>query len=102
MWVHMLMEPMPGPELPTAVGLTMTYRELHPGSSWVPICLHNLSAYSIKIPAKTVVGQVNPANQVLLAVLLTGTSEKSNSNTQKGWVLEALDLQGLGEWPKLE
>ena len=48
------------------------------------------------------VGQVAPANQVPLVVLPTGTSEESNSNPQKWWVLEALDLQGLGEWPKLE
>ena len=102
MWVHVLMEPMPGPQLPTAVVPTVTYRELHLGSSQVPICLCNLSAHSIKIPTKTVVGQVMPANQVPLVVLPTGTSEESNSNPQKGWVLEALDLQGLGEWPKPE
>ena len=48
------------------------------------------------------VGQVAPANQVPPVVLPMRTSEESNSKPQKGWVLEALDLQGLREWPKLE
>ena len=95
----MLAEPMPGPQLPTAVVPTVTYRELQLGSSWVPICLHNLSTHSIKIPTKTLVGQVMSANQVPLVVLPTGISGESISNPHKGWILEALDLQGLGEWP---
>ena len=102
MWVHVLMEPMPGPQLPTAVVLTATYGELHPGSSRVPICPHNLGTHSIKIPAKTVVGQVMAANQVPMAVLPKRTSGGSDSNPQKEWVLEALDLKGIGEWPKPE
>ena len=52
MWVHVLGEPMPGPRLPTTVVLTVTYGELHLGSSWVPICLCNLSAWSVKIPTQ--------------------------------------------------
>ena len=32
MWVHVLLEPMLGPQLPAAVVLTATYGELHPGS----------------------------------------------------------------------
>ena len=91
MWVHVLMEPMPGPQLPTVVVPTATYGELHLGSSWISICLHNLSTHSIKIPAKTVVDQVMTANQVPLVVLLTQTPEESNSN-----------LQDLEEWPKPE
>ena len=39
MQVHMLAEPTPGPLLPTSVVPTVTYRELHLGSSWVPIYL---------------------------------------------------------------
>ena len=35
-------------------------------------------------------------------ILPTGTSEEPKSNPQKGWILEALDLQGLGEWPEPE
>ena len=53
MLVHVLTEPMPGPQLPTAVVLTVTYGELHPGSSEVPISVHNMSTHSIKIPQKT-------------------------------------------------
>ena len=54
----------------------------------------------MKIPAKTVVGQVAPANQLPLVVHPNRTSKESNHKPQKGWVLEALDLQGLKEWPK--
>ena len=97
MQVHVLMELMISPQLPTAVVPTVTYRVLHPGSSLVHIYLCNLSAHFIKSPARTVVGQVVPTNQVLLAVLTTGTSKESSSNPQKGWVLEAHDPQGLGE-----
>ena len=49
MWVNVLMEPMPGPQFPTAVVPTVTNGDLHLESSWVPICLHNLSARSIEI-----------------------------------------------------
>ena len=100
MHVHMLAEPMPGPKLPTAVVPTVTYGELHLGSSCVPISLCNLRAYSMEIPTKAVVGQVLLANQVSLVVLPTGTLGESISNPKKGWILGALDLQGLGEWPK--
>ena len=37
MQVHVLTEPMPGPQLSTAVVPTATYGELHLESSWVPI-----------------------------------------------------------------
>ena len=80
----------------------MTYRELHLGSSRVPICLYNLSAHIMEIPTKALVGQVVTANQVLLVVHPTGTSKEPNPKPHKGWVLEALDLQGLQEWPELK
>ena len=64
MKVHVLTEPALGPQLPAAVVPIATYGELYPGSSRVPVCLHNMSACAIQIPAKTVVGQVIPANQV--------------------------------------
>ena len=63
MWVHVLMELMPGPQLPAAVAPMATHGELHPGSSRVPICLHNLSMNAVEIPTKAVVGEVIPANQ---------------------------------------
>ena len=53
-------------------------------------------------PQKTVVGQVVPTNQVPQVVLPTRVPKESASNPQKGWVLEALDLQGLREWSKPE
>ena len=102
MRAHVLMEPTLGPQLPAAVVPTTTYRELRPGSSRVPICLHNLSAHTMEMPAKAVVGQVVPANQVPLVVHPTRTTEETNNKSPKGWVLEALDLQGLKKWPESE
>ena len=102
MQVHVLIELMPGHQLPVTVVPTTTYRELHPGSSRVPICLCNLSAHAMEIPTKAVVGQIIPANQVPLVVHLTRTTEESKQKPQKGWVLEALDCQGLKEWPRSE
>ena len=84
MQVHVLMEPTPGPQLPTTVVLTVTYIKLHLGSLRVLTCLCNLGAHSIEIPTKTVVGQVLPANQVPQVVLLMRTSEESESNSHKG------------------
>ena len=102
MWVHVLMEPTPGPKLPAAVVPTVTYGELHPGSSRVPICLHNLSTHTMEIPAKAMVGQVASANQVPPVVHPTRTTKETSNKASKGWVLEALDLQGLTEWPESE
>ena len=102
MQAHVLMELTPGPQLPATVVPIVTYVELHPRSSRVPICLHNLSAHAMEIPIKAVVGQVAPTNQVLPVVHPTMTSEESNHESQKGWVLEALYLQGLKEWPESE
>ena len=56
----------------------------------------------MEIPAKTVVGQVIPANQVPLVVHPTRTAKETTTKAPKGWVLEALDLQGLKEWPESE
>ena len=42
------------------------------------------------------------ANQVPLVVHPTRTSEESHNKPQKGWVLEALDLKDLKEWPESE
>ena len=99
MWVHLLMELMPGPQLPAAVVPTVTYGELHPGSSRVPIYLHDLSAHTLKIPIKAVVGQVVPANQVPLVVHPIRISKELHNQPKNGWVLEALDLQDLQGWP---
>ena len=102
MRVHVLTEPMLGPQLPTAVMPIATYGELHPGSSRVPVSLCNLSAHAMEIPATTVVGQVIPANQVPPVVHLTRTAKETTNKASKRWVLEALNLTGLKEWPKSE
>ena len=102
MQVHVLTELMPGPQLPAAVVPTVTYGELHPGSLRVPICLHNLSAHGMEIPAKAMVGQVVPPNQVPPVVHPTRNTKETSNKATKGWVLEALDLQGLVECPESE
>ena len=102
MKVHVLTEPVLGPQLLAAVVPIATYGELHPGSLRVPICLCNMSTRAMEIPPKTVVGQVIPAKQVPLVVHLTRTAKEATINPPKGWVLEALDLQGLKEWPESE
>ena len=102
MKVHVLTEPVLGPQLQASVVPIATYGELHPGSSRVPVCLCNLSAHAVEIPAKTVVSQVIPANQVPLVVHPTRTTEETATKAPKGWVLEALDLQGLKRWSESE
>ena len=82
--VHVLMELVFGPQLPAAVVPTATYGELHPCSSRVPVCLHNLSAHAIDVPTKLVVGQIVPANQVPPVVHLIRTAVETNYPTQKG------------------
>ena len=101
MKVYVLMEPALGPQLPAAVVPIATYGELHPVSSRVPVCLHNLSPHAVEIPAKTVAGQVIPANQVPV-VYSTRTTKGTVTKVPKGWVLEGLDLQSLKEWPESE
>ena len=102
MWVHVLMEPMLGPQLPAEVVPTATYGELHPGSSRVLFCLCNLSTHAVEIPTKAVIGQVDPANQIPPVVHPTRITEETGNKASKGWVLEALDLQCLTEWPESE
>ena len=102
MKVHVLTEPALGPQLPVAVVPIATYGELDPGSSRVPVCLCNMSARAMETPAKTVVGQVIPTNQVPPVVHPTRTAAESITKAPKGWVLEGLDLQGLQEWPESE
>ena len=84
MQVHVLTEQMPGPQFPAAVVPTATYGELHPGSPWVPICLHNLSTHTIEIPTKDMVGQVVPPNQVPLVVNPTRTTKETSEKASKG------------------
>ena len=89
MKVHVLTEPVLSPQLPAAVVPIVTYGELHPGSSRVPVCLCNLSTCAMEIPAKTVVGEVIPANQVPPVVHPTRTAKETTNKASKGWVLEA-------------
>ena len=56
----------------------------------------------MEVPAKTVVGQVIPANQVPPVVHPTRITTETGTKSPKGWVLEALDLQVLQDWPESE
>ena len=56
----------------------------------------------MEVPAKTIIGQIVPANQIPPVVQLTRTAAETKYPAQKGWVLEALDLQGLVQWPESE
>ena len=92
MCVHVITELALGPQFPAMVVPTATYVELHPGSTRVPM----------EVSAKMVTGQIVPANQVPLVVHPTRTATEAKYPAQKGWVLEALYLQGLKEWPESE
>ena len=61
-----------------------------------------MGAHPIEVPAKANVGQVTPANQVPSVVLPMEASVGLTHGSQKGWILEALNLQGLEEWPRAE
>ena len=100
MWVCVLAKPAQGPQWPVSVIPTVIYGELHPGYSLVPICLP--SACPIEVPAKAIVGQVVPANQVPPVILPPEASGGSTHGSKKGWILEALNFQGLEEWPEAE
>ena len=56
----------------------------------------------MELPTKTIIGQIVPANQVPPVVHPTRIAAEAKYPAQKGWVLEALDLQGLKEWPESE
>ena len=83
MWAHVLTELVLSPQLPAAVVPAATYGVLCPGSSRVPICLHNLSTCAVEVPAKTVVGQVAPANQELLVAHPTRAAKETNNPSIK-------------------
>ena len=87
MKVHVLTEPVLSTQLPAAVVPIDTYGELHPSSLRVPVCLHNMSAHAMEIPAKTVVGQVIPTNQVPPVVHPARTAKETITKAPKGWVL---------------
>ena len=84
MKVHVLMEPVLSPQLLAAVVPIATYGELHPGSLRVPVYLCNMSTHAMEIPAKTLVGQVIPANQIPPVVHPTRTAEETAAKVPKG------------------
>ena len=85
--------------MPISVVPTAKYGESHSTSSQVPICLWNLDACPIIIPAKVMVGKVTLTNKMSPVVLLMGTLGKPTCGHQKDWIMEELNLKGLEEWP---
>ena len=61
-----------------------------------------MSAYPIEVPAEAIVVQITPANQVPPVILPKEATGGSTHDSQKGWILEALNLQGLEERPEAE
>ena len=102
MWVHVFAEPAQDPWLPASIAPAAMYGKLHMGSSQVPICLRNQGACPIVVPARVIIGNIAPANQVppvtLPAEILGGPA----SGSQKDWILDELNLQGLDVWPTNE
>ena len=90
------------PQLPTSTVPAATCGELHPGSSHVPICLMNMGTCPTVVPAKVFIGKAAPTNQVPLMTLPTGTLGGSASGSQKDWILDELNFQGLEDWPEKE
>ena len=91
MQVHILAEPAWDPQLPASMVPTATYWELLLGSSWVPICLRNLSAHPIEVQSKAIIGKVAPVNQILPVVLPT-----ENLGRVHFWLQEGMDPGGIG------
>ena len=101
MWVHVLMELMPGPQLSAAVVLTVTYGEFHLDpqgylsacTTWVPV--------PWKFPQKLWLDRLPLPTKYHQKSTQPGLP-KSHNKLQKGWVLEALALQCFQEWPESE
>ena len=72
------------PQLPAAVVSAATYGQLHPGSSRAQVCLCNLSTHVMEVPAKTIIGQIVPANQVPQVVHPTRTAAETKYLAPKG------------------
>ena len=76
-----------------------TYCILEPDSNRVAVGLRNISAKSITIPSRAVVGQLQQAEMVP-NVQASKLQDKLGSNRGKGgtWVLDQLNLEGLNSW----
>ena len=102
MQVHVLTEPVLGPQLPVAVVPAATYGELHPGSPRVPVCLCNLSACAVDVPVKWLYGRLCLPIKYLQWSTRPELLQRPITQHKRGGVFEALDLQGLKEWPESE
>ena len=86
MWVHVLAEPVQDPQLPASIAPASTYGELHLGSSQVLICLRNLGACPIVVPAKHLCGESHSIQPDA-----TGNPHNANLRRTCQWLLERLD-----------
>ena len=75
MWLNLIMESSSDTQLPSSVQCAPTYCTLEPGSSRVAVGLGNLCSWSIKIPFRVVVGQLQQAT-------IKKAEESGNQNKQ--------------------
>ena len=98
MQLNLTAEPYKGPQLPSGVQCAPTYCTLEPGSSRVTIGLRNISSWSITVPSRVVVGQLQQAT--IQMVQASGKQNKQGPPGRKEgtWVLDQLNLEGLDAW----
>ena len=68
----------------------------------VPVCPHNLSTHAIDVPAKWSLGRLCLPVKYLWWSTQPGLLQRPNTQHKRDRVLEALDIQGLKEWPESE
>ena len=93
MGVDMLVEPTPGPQLPTLV------------TSGVFSGTHLFAKFKCSFCQNPHQGSGWPGHAGQPSTTSgppRGNFGGSPCNPQNGWLLDALDLQGLGEWPEAE
>ena len=99
MRLNLTAEPSESTQLPSSVQCASTYCILEPGCNKVAEGLRNISAKSITIPSRAVVGQLQQARMVAndQASKLHDTLG-SNRGKEGTWVLDQLKLEGLDCW----
>ena len=94
---NLIAEPSDCAQLPASVQCAPTYCILEPDTNRVAVGLKNISAKTITIPSRVVVGKLQQARMVP-----DDKTSKSNQGLigQKGgsWILDQLNLEGLDTW----
>ena len=101
MRLNLIAESSTSTPLPPSVQCAPTYCTLEPGSNRVAVGLKNISSRPIKIPSRTVVGQLQQAKMVpKIQEASTKEQDKQGPNGGKegSWVLDQLNLDGVEAW----